>query len=169
MNHLAELPNHYCCRQYCLTGFIFAWWLPEHPHQQHRPISHLPCSGHLNQRGQASFNINFWGVFAITQAFILLLLAAKNGSILINVYSILGFLYTPWIIQTHSVGNDILNKSAPADFAHEVVKDILGRATGPMWRRAMASIVKFMSKYMPTGILVSGIMLFHSLFLFNMN
>ncbi|KAF7181113.1 hypothetical protein CNMCM7691_000242 [Aspergillus felis] len=159
------------------------------------------------------FDVNFWGVFAVTQAFMPLLQAAKNGSTLVNVCSISGFLYAPWMsvynaskaalmswsetlrlevqpfnirvislvtgsvatnvmshsnltlpetslyqkalpeIQARGVGKDVSHKSAPADFAREVVKDILGGASGPVWRGAMASMVKFMSKYMPTGIL----------------
>jgi short-subunit dehydrogenase len=72
-------------------------------------------------------------------------------------------------IQTRGVGMDVSNKSAPADFAREVVKDILGGASGPVWRGAMASMVKLMSKYMPTGILVSATVFFHFSFLFDMN
>jgi NAD(P)-dependent dehydrogenase (short-subunit alcohol dehydrogenase family) len=198
------------------------------------------------------FDVNFWGVLTVTQAFMPLLLAAKNGSTLVNVCSISGFLYAPWMskalytgrrnktnkelpadmfapgvynaskaalmswsetlrlevqpfnirvislvtgavatnvmshsnmnlpenslyqkalpeIQTRGVGDDVSNKSTSADFAREVVKDVLGGAAGPVWRGSMASMVKFMSRYMPTGILVSGTVFFHSSFLFDVN
>ncbi|GES60962.1 NAD(P)-binding protein [Aspergillus terreus] len=137
------------------------------------------------------FDVNFWGVLAVTQAFMPLLLAAKNGSTLVNVCSISGFLHAPWMsvynaskaalmswsetlrlevqpfnirvislvtgavatnvmshsninlpenslyqkalpeIQKRGVGDDVSNKSAPADFAREVAKDVLGGAAGP--------------------------------------
>ncbi|EAU36466.1 conserved hypothetical protein [Aspergillus terreus NIH2624] len=159
------------------------------------------------------FDVNFWGVLAVTQAFMPLLLAAKNGSTLVNVCSISGFLHAPWMsvynaskaalmswsetlrlevqpfnirvislvtgavatnvmshsninlpekslyqkalpeIQKRGVGDDVSNKSAPAEFAREVAKDVLGGAAGPVWHGSMASMVKFMSRYMPTGIL----------------
>ncbi|KAL4922539.1 hypothetical protein BDW62DRAFT_197211 [Aspergillus aurantiobrunneus] len=158
------------------------------------------------------FDVNFWGVIAVTQAFMPLLQASKNST-LVNVCSISGFLYAPWMsvynaskaalmswsetlrlelqpfnirvislvtgsvatnvmshsdlalpedslyqkalseIQSRGVGTDVSRKSAPADFAREVVKDILGGASGPVWRGAMASLVKFMSKHMPTAVL----------------
>lgn len=198
------------------------------------------------------FDVNLWGVLTVTQAFMPLLLAAKNGSTLVNVRSISGFLYAPWMskalysghrnktnkelpadmfapgvynaskaalmswsetlrlevqpfnilvislvtgavatnvmshsnmnlpenslyqkalpeIQTRGVGDDVSNKSTPADFAREVVKDVLGGAAGPVWRGSMASMVKFISRYMPTGILVSGTVFFRSSFLFDVN
>lgn len=59
-------------------------------------------------------------------------------------------------IQTRGVGKDVSSKTPPAEFAHDVVKDVLGGASGPVWRGAMASMVKFMSKYMPTAVLVSS-------------
>lgn len=72
-------------------------------------------------------------------------------------------------IQLRGVGKDVSNKSAPAAFAREVVKDVLGGATGPVWRGAMASMVKFMSKYMPTSALVSVPVFFHSILIFGLN
>ncbi|KAF3386449.1 NADPH-dependent 1-acyldihydroxyacetone phosphate reductase [Penicillium rolfsii] len=164
-------------------------------------------------KAKSLFDVNFWGVIAVTQAFTPLLQAAQNGSTLVNVCSIAGFLYAPWMsaynaskaalmswsetlrlelqpfnirvislvtglvatnvmshseltlpedslyqkalseIQLRGVGKDVSNKSAPAAFAREVVKDVLGGATGPVWRGAMASMVKFMSTYMPTSVL----------------
>ncbi|KOC12387.1 oxidoreductase, short-chain dehydrogenase/reductase family [Aspergillus flavus AF70] len=175
------------------------------------------------------FDVNLGGVLTVTQAFMPLLLAAKNGSTLVNVRSISGFLYAPWMsvynaskaalmswsetlrlevqpfnirvislvtgavatnvmshsnmnlpenslyqkalpeIQTRGVGDEVSNKSTPADFAREVVKDVLGGAAGPVWRGSMASMVKFISRYMPTGILVSGTVFFRSSFLFDVN
>ncbi|PYH80324.1 NAD(P)-binding protein [Aspergillus uvarum CBS 121591] len=142
-----------------------------------------------------------------------LLLVPDNGSTIVNVCSISGFLYAPWMsvynaskaalmswsetlrlelqpynvrvislvtgtiatnimshanltlpesslyhkalpeIQTRGAGKDVLNKSAPDDFARQVVQDILGGASGPVWRGAMASLVEVVSKYIPTGIL----------------
>lgn len=41
------------------------------------------------------FDVDFWGVIAVTQAFTPLLQAAKNGSTLVNACSISGFLYAP--------------------------------------------------------------------------
>ncbi|KAJ5819282.1 hypothetical protein N7474_004873 [Penicillium riverlandense] len=159
------------------------------------------------------FDVNLWGVIAVTQACTPLLLAAKEGSTLVNVCSISGFLYAPWMsiynaskaalmswsetlrlelqpfnirvvslvtgsvatnvmshadltlpdtslyqkalpeIQARGLGKDVQSKSMPADFAREVVKDILGRATGPVWRGTMAAMVKFMSMFVPTFIL----------------
>lgn len=72
-------------------------------------------------------------------------------------------------IQKRGVGDDVSNKSAPAEFAREVAKDVLGGAAGPVWHGSMASMVKFMSRYMPTGILVSETVFFHSGFLFDVN
>ncbi|PWY80783.1 NAD(P)-binding protein [Aspergillus sclerotioniger CBS 115572] len=44
------------------------------------------------------FEVNFWGVIAVAQAFIPLLLHTKNeGSTIVNVCSISGFLYAPWM------------------------------------------------------------------------
>lgn len=72
-------------------------------------------------------------------------------------------------IQKRGVGNDVSSKSAPADFARGIVKDTLGGAAGPVWRGAVASMVKLMSKYVPTGKLVCSIVLFHFSFLFDMD
>ncbi|RAH51303.1 uncharacterized protein BO95DRAFT_458654 [Aspergillus brunneoviolaceus CBS 621.78] len=57
-------------------------------------------------------------------------------------------------IQIRGAGKDVLSKSAPDDFARQVVQDILAGASGPVWRGAMASMVKVVSKYIPTGIWV---------------
>jgi hypothetical protein len=59
-------------------------------------------------------------------------------------------------IQARGLGKDVQSKSAPADFAREVVKDVLGGAMGPpVWRGTMASMVKFMLMFMPTFLVVS--------------
>ncbi|RAH68887.1 NAD(P)-binding protein [Aspergillus aculeatinus CBS 121060] len=164
-------------------------------------------------KAKCLFDVNFCGVLAVTQAFMPLLLVSDNGSTIVNVCSISGFLYAPWMsvynaskaalmswketlrlelqpfnirvislvtgavatnvmshanltlpegslyhkalpeIQTRGAGKDVLNKSAPDDFARQVVQDILGGASGPVWRGAMASMVKVVFKYIPTGIL----------------
>lgn len=43
------------------------------------------------------FDVNLWGVMAVTQAFIPLLRDAKNGSTLVNVCSLSCFLNAPWM------------------------------------------------------------------------
>jgi NAD(P)-dependent dehydrogenase (short-subunit alcohol dehydrogenase family) len=63
-------------------------------------------------------------------------------------------------IQARGLGKDVQSKSTPADFAREVVKDVLGGATGPVWRGTMASLMKFMSMFIPTFIMVSVPLLF---------
>lgn len=45
------------------------------------------------------FDVNLWGAIAVAQAFMPLLQAAKNGSTLVNVCSISGFLYAPWMSE----------------------------------------------------------------------
>jgi NADP-dependent 3-hydroxy acid dehydrogenase YdfG len=50
------------------------------------------------------FDVNFWGVVAVTQAFMPLLQAAENGSTLVNVCSISGFLYAPWMSKASYPG-----------------------------------------------------------------
>ncbi|RHZ48467.1 hypothetical protein CDV55_101639 [Aspergillus turcosus] len=156
-------------------------------------------------------DVNFFGVIAVTQAFAPLVLAAKGT--IVNVCSISGFLYAPWMsvynaskaalmqwsetlrlelqpfgvrvvslvtgsvatnvmshadlslpenslyhkaieeIRRRGVGEDVQTKSAPADFAKEVVKDILGGASGPVWRGALTSMVNFMYRFVPTALL----------------
>jgi short-subunit dehydrogenase len=46
------------------------------------------------------FDVNLWGVIAVTQAFTPLLLAAKEDSTIMNVCSISGFLYAPWMSES---------------------------------------------------------------------
>ncbi|KAJ5782632.1 hypothetical protein N7457_004406 [Penicillium paradoxum] len=49
-------------------------------------------------------------------------------------------------IQLRGVGKDVKTRSTPAEFALEVVKDILGGAKGPLWRGAMASMDRAMKR-----------------------
>jgi 1-acylglycerone phosphate reductase len=58
-------------------------------------------------------------------------------------------------IRRRGVGGDVQTKTAPADFAKEVVGDILGGASGPVWRGALTSMVNFMYRVVPTALLVS--------------
>ncbi|KAI9370212.1 hypothetical protein BJX61DRAFT_101694 [Aspergillus egyptiacus] len=136
------------------------------------------------------FDVNLWGAISVAQAFMPLLRAAPKGSTLVNVCSISGFLYAPWMsiynaskaalmswsetlrlelqpfnirvislvtgsvatnvmshsdlalpenslyqkalpeIQARGVGKDVSRKSAPADFACEVVRACLARCYG---------------------------------------
>ncbi|KAL2843940.1 NAD(P)-binding protein [Aspergillus pseudoustus] len=158
------------------------------------------------------FDVNFWGVVAVTQAFVPLLRDSRHGGAVVSVCSISGFLYAPGMstynaskaalmswsetlrlelepfntrvislvtgsvatnvmshsnialhetslyhkafpdIQARGVGEDVSRKSAPADFAREVVKVILGGASGTVWRGAMALMVRFMVKFMDRAI-----------------
>jgi 1-acylglycerone phosphate reductase len=187
------------------------------------------------------FDANLWGTMAITQAFAPFVIAA--GGSIVNVCSISGFLYAPWMgrlktlhpitldltdlagladtanwidsgvynaskaalmswsetlrlelepfgvrvvslvtgsvatnvmshaelrlpatslyqkaipeIQKRGVGEDVQSKSSPAGFAQAVVGDILGGATSPLWRGAMASAARIMSSFLPTSVVVS--------------
>lgn len=58
-------------------------------------------------------------------------------------------------IQDRGNGLGIPSKTPPVDFAKQVVKDILGGTNGPIWRGAMASLVWYMSKFMPVWMMVS--------------
>jgi 1-acylglycerone phosphate reductase len=60
-------------------------------------------------------------------------------------------------IQKRGVGEDVQSKSSPAAFAKAVVADVLGGATGPLWRGAMASAVRIMSSFLPTSVVVREI------------
>lgn len=53
------------------------------------------------------FDVNFWGVITMTQAFTPLLRAGKNGSTLVNVCSISGFLYAPWMSEFQFLARNI--------------------------------------------------------------
>lgn len=60
-------------------------------------------------------------------------------------------------IQDRGNGEGVPSKSLPADFAKKVVHDILGGASGPVWRGAMASMVWYMLKFMPVWMMVSDL------------
>ncbi|RMJ26901.1 hypothetical protein PHISP_02208 [Aspergillus sp. HF37] len=60
-------------------------------------------------------------------------------------------------VQRRAVGEDVQAKSSPASFAKAVVGDVLGGAAGPVWRGAMASMVRIMSSFVPTSMLVSDL------------
>lgn len=58
-------------------------------------------------------------------------------------------------IQDRGNGIGAPSKTAPVDFAKQVVKDILHGTNGPIWRGAMASVAWYMSKFMPVWLMVS--------------
>lgn len=54
-----------------------------------------------------------------------------------------------------ATGTDLQSKTSTADFARAVVRDVLGGASGPVWRGRMASIAWFMSTFAPVWLLVN--------------
>lgn len=47
------------------------------------------------EEGKKVFDVNIWGVVAMTQAFAPMIISSKGT--IVNVCSILGYLYTPWM------------------------------------------------------------------------
>lgn len=75
------------------------------------------------------FDVNFWGVLAVTQAFMPLLLAAKNGSTLVNVCSISVFLYAPWMSKALYPGRcNRIYKELPLIHLHRCLQRLEGRS-----------------------------------------
>lgn len=75
------------------------------------------------------FDVNFWGVLAVTQAFMPLLLAAKNGSTLVNVCSISGFLHAPWLSGALYPGRcNRIYKELPLIRLHRCLQCLEGRS-----------------------------------------
>ncbi|KAH8433014.1 SDR family oxidoreductase [Aspergillus melleus] len=52
-------------------------------------------------------------------------------------------------IQLRGMGQDVQSKDTPAEFASKLVSDVLGGATGLVWRGKMASMICFLSKLAP--------------------
>ena len=163
---------------------------------------------------KAMFDVNFWAVLAVIQAFSPLLIASK-GSI-ITIGSINSVLNPPWMgiygaskaalvtldetlrlelapfgvkvstiitgavetnimtngpavklpsgslykatektILARARGEDVAGKMKPTEYADSVVSDILGGATGKVWRGGMASMVRHSTSILPTYVIVS--------------
>lgn len=157
------------------------------------------------------FDVNVFGVVAVTQAFVGMLVE-RNGRI-VNLCSIAGIVHAPWMsmynaskaalmsysetlrleleplgvtvmsvvagavetnimpgnldlppdsryrkaeqeIRRRATGEDVNSKALPADFARRVVGDVLGGAAGPVYRGAMASVVRFGGTFLPVWIQV---------------
>ncbi|KAL8699429.1 MAG: hypothetical protein Q9201_006008 [Fulgogasparrea decipioides] len=160
------------------------------------------------------YDVNVWGVIAMIQAFAPLLILAK-GSI-VNIASIAGYLYAPWMgvyggskaaidlisetlrlelapfdvkvvtcvtgavktnlmsnatkhdlppasiytpvankVSERANGEDVKDTSTPEDFAKRLVNDTLSGASGKVYRGKLATITRFVSTFLPTGILVN--------------
>ncbi|KAB8274791.1 hypothetical protein BDV30DRAFT_248340 [Aspergillus minisclerotigenes] len=168
------------------------------------------------------FDVNLWGVVAVTQAFSPLILATKGT--IVNVASLAAFFRSPWLsfynaskaavdAYTHTIrqelapfgvkvvtvtagtvqtnifrpveeiplppdsiykaaskqmvgianGKLIQGAMAPAEFAKRVADDVLGGATGVIWRGTMATIGRIMYTLLPTWLMVSWCPLFRDL------
>ena len=59
-------------------------------------------------------------------------------------------------IASRARGNDPVKRMATSDYANKVVGDILGGATGRVWRGSMATTMKYVLAMVPTSVLVSG-------------
>ena len=58
-------------------------------------------------------------------------------------------------IVERSQGNDGIGRMTTEEFAARVVKDVLGGATGKIWRGKNATTVRYASIVLPTSIAVS--------------
>lgn len=58
------------------------------------------------------------------------------------------------IISDFATGKDSLRRCSAADFAAEIVDDVLGSAGGVVWRGPYTAIVRFLSRWCPAVILV---------------
>lgn len=54
-----------------------------------------PMLDMVEDEARAIFDVNFWGVFAVTQAFVEMLIATKGA--VVNIASISGYWYTPYM------------------------------------------------------------------------
>lgn len=57
-------------------------------------------------------------------------------------------------IQARGRGQDVDSKDSPEEFAKKVVSDILGGATGLVWRGKMATVICVLSKIAPRWVMV---------------
>lgn len=60
-------------------------------------------------------------------------------------------------VAARATGTDVSQHSKREDFARDLVRDILGGASGKVYRGAMASTIRFVGTYLPTTILVSEV------------
>lgn len=58
-------------------------------------------------------------------------------------------------VAARATGVDVAQHSTPEEFARELVGDILGGASGKVYRGKLASIVRYASTYLPTWLAVS--------------
>lgn len=58
-------------------------------------------------------------------------------------------------IKERATGEDVKSKMSPEEFADKVVGDVLGDASGRIWRGTMASAVRWVSTFMPASLMVS--------------
>lgn len=62
-------------------------------------------------------------------------------------------------IETHVIararGEDGVKRTAPSDYAKQVVRDVQSGTNGSTWRGSFAGFVKFMSSFAPTSVFVS--------------
>lgn len=68
-----------------------------------------------------------------------------------------GSLYAPIAkyISARANGEEVKDAGPPEDFAKRLVNDILGGASGMVYRGKMATVAKYISAFLPAGILVS--------------
>jgi 1-acylglycerone phosphate reductase len=55
----------------------------------------MPMADIAEEEARRMFDVNFWGVFALTQAFLDMVIAAKG--VIVNMASISGYWYTPYM------------------------------------------------------------------------
>lgn len=58
-------------------------------------------------------------------------------------------------IAARGDGTDMTNKSTREDFARSLVSDVLNGASGKVYRGSMSTIVRLVTSYLPTAVLVS--------------
>ncbi|EOD50684.1 putative short-chain dehydrogenase reductase family protein [Neofusicoccum parvum UCRNP2] len=143
------------------------------------------------QKAKSLFDVNLWGVIAVTQAFAPLVIASQGA--IVNISSLAALietlrlelqpfgvkvvtavsgavkskiftnapalrlpedsLYTPAEkeIVARAGGADVeKNHSTLEDYSRTLVSDILGGASGKVYRGSMSSIVKILTAWMPT-------------------
>ncbi|PWY81762.1 NAD(P)-binding protein [Aspergillus sclerotioniger CBS 115572] len=171
----------------------------------------LPALDTPLQKAKDLFDVNFWGVVAMTQSFSPLLIKAKGT--IVNICSLGGVMAVPWnafyasskaAIKSYSeslrqelapfgvkvvtvmsgvvssnlwtrapeldmsgsmyegakkeitdmaTGQVVKDAMPPSEYARRVVDDLLGGATGVIWRGKMATITWFMTSFVPGWIM----------------
>ncbi|GAB1205256.1 hypothetical protein APSETT445_003929 [Aspergillus pseudonomiae] len=158
------------------------------------------------------FDVNVWGVVAVTQAFSPLILATKGT--IVNIASLSAFFHSPWLsfysaskaavdaythtirqemaplgvrvvtvaagtVETHifrpveesplppdsrykaaseeivqmANGKMVNGSMAPAEFARKVADDVLGGATGTIFRGKMSTVARILYTVLPTWLM----------------